>query len=72
MGGLKLCSGPEAVKKFLKAGWFVERQKGSHVVMEKAGHEHNLSIPQHSELGRGLLRKLIKESGMSVDEFNGL
>ncbi|MBI3794857.1 MAG: type II toxin-antitoxin system HicA family toxin [Nitrospinae bacterium] len=72
MAGLRLCSGTAAVKKFLKAGWLVERQKGSHVVMEKYGHEHNLSIPQHSELGRGLLRKLIKQANLSVEEFNDL
>lgn len=72
MGGLKLCSGAEAVKKFLKAGWSISRQKGSHVMMTKEAYEYTLSIPQHSELGPGLLRKLIKQANLSADDFNKL
>ncbi len=72
MGGLKLCSGAAAVKKFFKAGWSVNRQKGSHVMMTKEGYEYTLSIPQHPELGPGLLRTLIKQAGISIDEFNEL
>lgn len=69
---LKLCSGAEAVRKFQKAGWTVTRQKGSHVMMTKPGYQWTLSIPQHNELGPGLLRKLISQSGLIVDEFNKL
>jgi predicted RNA binding protein YcfA (HicA-like mRNA interferase family) len=52
---LKLCSGFDAVKKFRKAGWTVVRQKGSHVMMTKPEFQWTLSIPQHDELGPGLL-----------------
>ena len=69
---LKLCSGAEAVRKFQKAGWISIRQKGSHVMMTKPGYQWTLSIPQHSELGPGLLRKLIKHVGLTVEEFNEL
>ncbi|MDP2168610.1 MAG: type II toxin-antitoxin system HicA family toxin [Thermodesulfovibrionales bacterium] len=61
-----------AVKKFQRAGWKVNRQKGSHVMMTKKGYDYTLSIPQHSELGPGILRKLIKQANLSVEEFNGL
>ena len=67
---LKLCSGAEAVRKFQRAGWSIARQKGSHVMLTKPGYQYTLSIPQHSELGPGLLRKLIRQVGMTVDEFN--
>jgi len=69
---LKLCSGSEAVKKFQRAGWTVARQKGSHVMMTKTGYQWTLSIPQHDELGPGLLRKLISQAGLTVEEFNDL
>jgi len=69
---LRLCSGAEAVKKFQRAGWQVNRQKGSHVMMTKEGYEYTLSIPQHPELGPGILRKLIKQANLSVEEFNQL
>ena len=69
---LKLCSGSEAVRKFQKAGWSVARQKGSHVMLTKAGYQWTLSIPQHKELGPGLLRKLIRQAELSIEEFNKL
>jgi predicted RNA binding protein YcfA (HicA-like mRNA interferase family) len=69
---LKLYSGAETVKKFKKAGWIVARQKGSHVMMIKPNYQWPLSIPQHGELGPGLLRKLIRQAGFSIEEFNDL
>ena len=69
---LKLCSGSEAVQKFERAGWIVARQRGSHVMMVKPGYEYTLSIPQHNELGPGLLRKLIRQADLTVEVFNGL
>ena len=69
---LKLCSGAEAVKKFKRAGWTVDRQVGSHVMLVKIGYPYTLSIPQHKELGIGILKKLVKQAGLSVEGFNGL
>jgi len=69
---LKLCSGSEAVRKFQKAGWSVARQKSSHVMMTRPDYSWTLSIPQHNELGPGLLRKLIHQAGLTVDKFNEL
>lgn len=70
MAKLVLCSGMEAVKKFRKAGWNIDRQKGSHVMMVKENYLWTLSVPQHSELGSGLLKKLLKQADLSVEEFN--
>lgn len=67
---LRLCSGAEAVRKFERAGWTVARQRGSHVMLVRAGYEYTLSIPQHDELGPGLLRKLIRQAGLTVEAFN--
>ena len=39
---LKLCSGGEAVRKFQKAGWTIDRQKGSHVMLVKANYPDTL------------------------------
>ena len=69
---LQLCSGAEAVKKFRRAGWTIARQVGSHVMMVKPDYLYTLSIPQHRELGVGLLRKLLKQAQLSVEEFNDL
>ena len=69
---LKLCSGAEAVRKLQKTGWTAVRQKGSHVMLTKPGYQWTLSVPQHKELGPGLLRKLLRQADISVEEFNGL
>jgi len=62
-------SGKDAVKAFQKAGWQVIGQVGSHIVLSKQGVRVNLSIPQHKELSIGTLRALIRNSGLTVDEF---
>jgi len=69
---LKLCSGAVAVKKFKRAGWAVDRQAGSHVMLVKLGYSYTLSVPQHKELGIGLLKKLLKQAGLNIEEFNSL
>ena len=69
MAKLPVMSGADAVKAFARAGWRNDRQRGSHVIMLKAGHIASLSIPQHRELSPGTLRALIRASGMTVDEF---
>ena len=48
---IKLCSGARTVKKYKKAGWKIDRQKGSHVMMVKDDYEYTLSIPLQKELG---------------------
>lgn len=50
MPRLPVISGIQAVKAFQRAGWRVDRQRGSHVVLLKSGHIASLSVPQHKEL----------------------
>ena len=66
---LRLCSGAQAVRKLQQVGWTIARQRGSHVMMTKAGYQYTLSIPQHDELGPGLLRKVIRQAGLTVEEL---
>lgn len=69
MTKLPVVSGKDAVKAFSKAGWYVDRTRGSHAVMLKSGNIASLSIPQHKEISPGTLRSLIRASGMTVEEF---
>ena len=68
----KLCSGAEAVRKLQRAGWSAVRQRGSHVMLTKPGYPWTLSVPQHKELGPGLLRKLLRQADLTVEDFNEL
>ena len=72
MARLPVLTGAEAVKVFEKAGWTVDRQRGSHVVLVKEGHPATLSVPDHKELAKGTLRSLVRAAGMTADDFAAL
>jgi predicted RNA binding protein YcfA (HicA-like mRNA interferase family) len=72
MAKLPVVSGADAVKAFQRAGWRVDRQRGSHVVLLRPGSIASLSVPQHPELAPGTLRALIRAAAMSVEEFTAL
>ena len=69
MPKLPVISGAEAVRAFEKAGWVIARQRGSHVIMLKAGNIASLSIPQHKELAPGTLRAILRNSNFTVEDF---
>ena len=69
MSRLPIVSGAVAIRAFQAAGWIVARQKGSHVILTKSLRKANLSVPLHKELDPGTLRGLIRDSGMTVEEF---
>lgn len=68
MGLLSNFSGKDAVRIFKKFGYKIDHQTGSHMILY---HESRptLSIPNHKELAPGLLRGLIRKSGLSVGDF---
>jgi predicted RNA binding protein YcfA (HicA-like mRNA interferase family) len=47
-------------------------QKRSHIVIRKNEPFYQLVVPDHKELDRGTLRAIIKQSGLSVEEFTNL
>jgi predicted RNA binding protein YcfA (HicA-like mRNA interferase family) len=62
-------SGRDTVRAFELLGWQVTRQRGSHIILTKAGYNATLSVPDHKEVAKGTLRSLIRSSGLSVSEF---
>ena len=66
---LPVISGKKAVKAFAKAGWHLDRTSGSHAILRKEGSAITLSIPMHSELRKGLLRSLLKDAAIDLEEF---
>ncbi len=59
----------EVVKAFEKLGWEVARKRGSHIILTRKGHIATLSIPNHPEVARGTLRRLIARADITVNEF---
>jgi len=71
MPKLPIISGNHAVKCFVKIGYQVIRQRGSHVRMR---HKRNsakqpLTIHRHKTLGKGLIRKLLRDAELTIGEF---
>ncbi len=68
MGRLSNISGKQAVKMFENFGYLLDHQTGSHMIL---WHETkpSLSVPNHRELAPGLLRALIRQAELTVDEF---
>ena len=62
-------SGKQCVKTLERAGFTMIRQKGSHIIMRKENPFYQLVIPDHKELDTGTLRAIIRQSGMSIEEF---
>ncbi len=69
MPALPQLSGRETVRVFESLGWQVVRQRGSHIILTKAGHMATLSVSDHKEIAKGTLRSLIRAAELTVSEF---
>ena len=67
-----LLSGRKIVKAFLKIGYRKVSQRGSHIKICNDEHEVTLIIPDHKEVDRWALKGILKDAGLSVDEFISL
>jgi len=62
-------SGQECIEVLSKAGFYFKRQEGSHIVLRRDNPFAQVVVPDHRELDRGTLRAIIRQAGLSVDEF---
>jgi predicted RNA binding protein YcfA (HicA-like mRNA interferase family) len=67
MPELPRISGEQAIKIFIKLGFYIARQKGSHVVMRK--DDKGCVIPKHKALAVGTLKSAIRQAGITADAF---
>jgi predicted RNA binding protein YcfA (HicA-like mRNA interferase family) len=63
-------SGQQAVKAFRRIGYSLDHTVGSHaVLMHEGDPRKRLVVPLHRAVKVGTLSKLIKDAGITVDEF---
>ena len=73
MSAIPRISGRAVVAAFRKLGYEVDRQRGSHIILRHGAPPHRrLTIPAHREVAKGTLRALIREAGLTVDQFTEL
>ena len=73
-GGLPLATGKKVIKALERAGFIEHHTTGSHVIMRhQTDLTRRVTVPSHSrDLKPGTLRQIIKQSGLSIEEFSGL
>ena len=71
MSKLPVCSGADAIRAFRRVGYEVDHQTGSHIILRNPSGRR-LSVPNHRELAKGTLRALIREAGLSKEQFEAL
>jgi predicted RNA binding protein YcfA (HicA-like mRNA interferase family) len=63
----------QLVEALEKAGFEIDHQTGSHVVLWRASDGVRVVVPWHNrDLGRGLTLRIIKGAGLTRDEFDEL
>jgi len=66
-------SGREVVRALEKIGYVVDHQRGSHIALRHIDRPHRrLTVPDHREVAKGTLRAIIRQAGLTVDEFSKL
>jgi predicted RNA binding protein YcfA (HicA-like mRNA interferase family) len=66
-------SGREVAAALARIGYQMDRQKGSHMVLRMATPPHRrIVVPDHREVAKGTLRAILRQAGISVDEFRSL
>jgi len=68
---LPIVSGEDTVKALLRAGYVVRRQTGGHRIMQHPGHGGVVPVPIHGgkDLKPGTLRSIVRQAGLTVDQF---
>lgn len=66
-------SGEQVCKILGKLHYEIDHQTGSHIILRNTQYPfRRLTVPNHKEIAKGTLRAIIRQSGLSLDEFNDL
>jgi len=67
---LRPVSADKVLKVLIRAGFKIVRQRGSHVILKHPeGKLTVVPIHRGEDIGRGLLLKVIKDAGLTREEF---
>jgi predicted RNA binding protein YcfA (HicA-like mRNA interferase family) len=68
---LPACSGRDAVAAFGRMGYMIDDQTSSHIILRHPT-QRRLTVPDHRDLAKGTLRSLIREAGITKEQFVAL
>ncbi|HDN67366.1 MAG: hypothetical protein DRQ02_03655 [Candidatus Latescibacterota bacterium] len=73
MNRLPVISGKELCRTLEKIGYFIDHQTGSHIILRHESPPYRrLTVPDHKEIAKGTLRAIIRQAGLTVEEFKEL
>ena len=72
MPRLPVLSADKVIKALKRAGFRIVRQSGSHIHLWDDKNKILVTVPNHSELAKGTLNSIIKQSKMNRDDFISL
>lgn len=55
-----------------KLGFEIDRQRGSHITLIRKDPAGRVTIPNHKEIKVGMLRKILRDADLTVEQFNEL
>ena len=62
-------SGSEVVKALQRAGFYIKRRKGSHIVLRRDSPFAQVVVPDHKSVDTGTLASILDGVNLSVEEF---
>jgi predicted RNA binding protein YcfA (HicA-like mRNA interferase family) len=67
---LPVVTGRDCIRALQRAGFVIDRQKGSHITLIRDDPRARATVPNHRKnLKPGTLRRIIRDAEMTVDEF---
>ena len=70
MPKLPVVSGKDLIKAFSKIGYSLDHQTGSHMVLRHRDPPYRrLTIPNHKEIAKSTVSKIMNQSGLTREEF---
>ena len=69
MSKFPLLPARKVINAMIRLGYFIDHQKGSHVVLKRNDGQRTVVIPDHNELDRGTLKAILKQSGVEIEEL---
>ena len=70
MPKLPILSGKDVLKLLFKLGYELDHQTGSHMILRQKDSPHRrLTVPNHREIAKGTLLAIIKQAGLTKEEF---
>ena len=62
-------SGKEVVKALQRAGFYIKRQKGSHIVVRRDSPFAQVVVPDHKSIDTGTLASILDSADLSTEDF---